>query len=115
MIPGTGDFWNGVFHPFVAIEQGLALTALAIASAAASPAAAVTGQGVFTYTGPMSHLRALASLFPEPVHIVVREDSDIVQIADLDGRREAAFELVPRRGSGRRQFPADDLTAQVGL
>ncbi len=52
-------------------------------------AAAVTGQGVFAETGPMSHLRAAASLFPEPVHIVVRADSDIQRVADLAGRRVA--------------------------
>ncbi len=52
-------------------------------------AAAVTGQGVFAETGPMSHLRAAASLFPEPVHIVVRADSDIRDVADLAGRRVA--------------------------
>lgn len=52
-------------------------------------AAAVTGQGVFAAAGPLSHLRATASLFPEPVHIVVRADSDIERIADLAGRRVA--------------------------
>jgi TRAP transporter TAXI family solute receptor len=52
-------------------------------------AAAVTGQGLFAETGPLSHLRAAASLFPEPVHIVVRADSDIERIADLAGRRVA--------------------------
>ena len=52
-------------------------------------AAAVTGQGVFAATGPMSHLRAAASLFPEPVHIVVRADSGIERLEDLAGRRLA--------------------------
>jgi len=52
-------------------------------------AAAVTGQGAFAEAGPLSHLRAAASLFPEPVHIVVRTDSDIERIADLAGRRVA--------------------------
>jgi TRAP transporter TAXI family solute receptor len=37
----------------------------------------------------MSHLRAAASLFPEPVHIVVRADSGIERIEDLAGRRLA--------------------------
>ena len=52
-------------------------------------AAAVTGQGLFAETGPMSHLRAAASLFPEPVHIIVRADSDIDSLEDLAGRRVA--------------------------
>jgi len=34
-IPGIGDFWNGVFHPFVAIEQGLTMVALGLAIARA--------------------------------------------------------------------------------
>lgn len=50
-------------------------------------AAAVTGQGVFLEAGPLSHLRAVASLFPEPVHIVVRADADIENVTDLAGRR----------------------------
>jgi len=58
----------------------------------------VTGQGVFAATGPMSHLRAAASLFPEPVHIVVRADSDIERIDDLAGRRVA----LGSPGSGSR-------------
>jgi TRAP transporter TAXI family solute receptor len=73
-------------------------------------AAAVTGQGVFTYTGPMSHLRALASLFPEPVHIVVRADSDVVQIADLAGRRVALGS--PQSGS---RHTALRLLAHAGI
>jgi TRAP transporter TAXI family solute receptor len=52
-------------------------------------AAAVTGQGAFVEAGPLSHLRAVASLFPEPVHIVVRAESDIGSVTDLAGRRVA--------------------------
>ncbi|MCM2312794.1 MAG: TAXI family TRAP transporter solute-binding subunit [Steroidobacteraceae bacterium] len=52
-------------------------------------AAAVTGQGIFAETGPMSHLRATASLFPEPVHVVVAANSGIASLADLAGRRVA--------------------------
>lgn len=52
-------------------------------------AAAVTGQGAFLEIGPLSHLRAVASLFPEPVHIVVRVAADIANITDLAGRRVA--------------------------
>jgi hypothetical protein len=65
-------------------------------------AAAVTGQGVFAATGPMSHLRAAASLFPEPVHIVVRADSGIERIEDLAGRRLA----LGSPASGSRHRPA---------
>jgi TRAP transporter TAXI family solute receptor len=73
-------------------------------------AAAVTGQGVFAETGPLSHLRAAASLFPEPVHIVVRADSDIERIADLAGRRVALGS--PESGS---RHTALRLLSQAGV
>jgi TRAP transporter TAXI family solute receptor len=58
----------------------------------------------------MSHLRALASLFPEPVHIVVRADSDVVRIADLAGRRVALGS--PQSGS---RHTALRLLAHAGI
>ena len=73
-------------------------------------AAAVTGQGVFADTGPMNHLRAAASLFPEPVHVVVRADSDIVRVADLAGRRVALGS--PQSGS---RHTALRLLAHAGI
>jgi TRAP transporter TAXI family solute receptor len=73
-------------------------------------AAAVTGQGVFAETGPMSHLRATVSLFPEPVHIVVRADSDIRDVADLAGRRVALGS--PQSGS---RHTARRLLAYAGV
>jgi TRAP transporter TAXI family solute receptor len=73
-------------------------------------AAAVTGQGVFAVSGPMSHLRAVASLFPEPVHIVVRTDSDIQRVTDLAGRRVALGS--PRSGS---RHTALRLLAHAGI
>jgi TRAP transporter TAXI family solute receptor len=62
-------------------------------------AAAVTGDGMFSGTGPLDHLRAVGSLFPEPVHIVVRADSGIERIGDLAGRRVALGAVA----SGTRQ------------
>ena len=73
-------------------------------------AAAVTGQGVFAEFGPLSHLRAAASLFPEPVHIVVRADSDIERLADLAGRRVALGS--PESGS---RHTALRLLAHAGI
>jgi TRAP transporter TAXI family solute receptor len=52
-------------------------------------AAAVTGAGAFSDTGPLDHLRAMASLFPEPIHVVVRAGSGIERLGDLQGRRVA--------------------------
>jgi TRAP transporter TAXI family solute receptor len=62
-------------------------------------AAAVTGAGMFSGTGPLGHLRAVAGLFPEPVHIVVRADSDITSLTGLAGRRVALGAVA----SGTRQ------------
>jgi len=62
-------------------------------------AAAVTGDGMFSGTGPLDHLRAVGSLFPEPVHIVVRADSGIERVGDLAGRRVALGAVA----SGTRQ------------
>jgi TRAP transporter TAXI family solute receptor len=73
-------------------------------------AAAVTGQGVFAASGPMSHLRAVASLFPEPVHVVVRTDSDIQRVTDLSGRRVALGS--PHSGS---RHTALRLLAHAGI
>lgn len=50
-------------------------------------AMAYRGQGVFAGQAPRLDLRAVASLFPEPLHIVVRRDSDITSVAHLSGKR----------------------------
>ncbi len=70
-------------------------------------AAAITGYGIFSGTGPLGHLRAVASLFPEPVHIVVRADSGIDRIEDLVGRRVALGSIA----SGTRQTAIGVLAA----
>ena len=48
---------------------------------------AYTGEGVFAGREPMENLRALASLFPEPIQFVTLATSEIKTIADLKGRR----------------------------
>jgi TRAP transporter TAXI family solute receptor len=73
-------------------------------------AAAVTGAGMFSGTGPLDHLRAVASLFPEPVHIVVRADSGIENLADLAGGRLELGAVA----SGTRQT-ALTLLASAGI
>jgi len=54
------------------------------------------GIGDFAGAGPMSKLRAIASLFPEAAHLVVRADSAIQSLSDLKGKRVALGET----GSG---------------
>ncbi len=50
-------------------------------------ALAAAGEGAFARGGPLSTLRALASLFPEPIHLVVPARSAIDRVADLRGKR----------------------------
>jgi len=48
---------------------------------------AYEGRGPFAREGRYTSLRAIGSLYPEAVHVVVRADSDIRGMADLAGRR----------------------------
>ncbi len=50
-------------------------------------ARAVAGEEPFARGGPLGMLRALGSLFPEPIHIVVPSGSPIREVADLRGMR----------------------------
>ena len=50
-------------------------------------ALATDAQGPFAGRTPLPELRALASLFPEPVHIIVPTDSTIKSLSDLRGKR----------------------------
>ncbi|MGE0717394.1 MAG: TAXI family TRAP transporter solute-binding subunit [Alphaproteobacteria bacterium] len=45
------------------------------------------GVGLYQVKGPMPRLRAIAALFREAVHVVVRRDSQIQTIDDLKGKR----------------------------
>lgn len=69
--------------------------------------AAVAGIGVFEMSGPLQQLRAVASLFPEPMHVLVRTDSGIDSIAGLAGRRVSLGAL----GSGTRYTALQVLEA----
>lgn len=57
---------------------------------------AYRGRNLFAEAGPMRRLRAIASLFPEAVQIVVRADSPIQSLNDLKGKRVSIGEA----GSG---------------
>jgi TRAP transporter TAXI family solute receptor len=86
------------------IDSGEARFALVQSDVAA---AAVTGQDAFASHGPLRHLRGVAALFPEPVHVVVREDSGLASVVSLRGARVA----VGSRGSGTRQTAMQVLRA----
>jgi len=51
--------------------------------------AAYEGSGVFSERGAFSALRAIGSLYPEPVHVLAREDLVATTAADLKGKRIA--------------------------
>jgi TRAP transporter TAXI family solute receptor len=88
------------------IDSGEARYALVQSDVAA---AAVTGQAAFASYGPLRHLRAVAALFPEPVHVVIRSDDadSIGSVSGLRGKRIA----VGSRGSGTRQTAMQVLRA----
>jgi len=50
---------------------------------------AYEGKGNFTSEGAYPALRALGSLYPEPVHVLVRADRGIAAMSDLAGKRVA--------------------------
>ena len=57
---------------------------------------AYTGTSVFGKSGPVKNLRAIANLYQESLHIVVRAHAGIASIADLKGKRVSLGE----KGSG---------------
>lgn len=59
---------------------------------------AFSGKGSFTGKKRMTNLRAIANLYPEALHIVVRRDSPIKSVRDLKGRRVS----LDLDGSGTR-------------
>ena len=70
---------------------------------------ALEGNPPFAEQGPMPELRAVFSLHAEPVTIVARDDSGIVTLADLKGRRVN----VGNPGSGARAT-FETLVAALG-
>ena len=50
---------------------------------------AYAGKGRFAKTGPVAQLRAIANLYPESLHVVVRREARISRIAELRGKRVA--------------------------
>ncbi len=57
---------------------------------------AYTGTGIFEGRSPARGLRAIANLYPESVHIVIRRGAGITSLRDLKGRRVS----IDEPGSG---------------
>jgi uncharacterized protein len=53
---------------------------------------AYTGTGVFEGKPKLADLRAIANLYPESIHVVVKKNSGIKSVADLKGKRVALDE-----------------------
>lgn len=77
------------------LRNGKVQIALAQADAAL---AAYEGTGAFRERGRVPGLRAVGSLYPEAVHVIVRADSDLASVANLRGRAVA----VGQPGSASR-------------
>ena len=46
-----------------------------------------TGTGIYEGQGEVENLRAIASLYPESIHLVAHKDSGIKSVRDLEGKR----------------------------
>lgn len=66
------------------VNQGLVDSGLAQGDVIA---AAVSGRDIFRRGGAAKHLRVIASLFPEDVHLIVGANTPIHSVADLRGKR----------------------------
>jgi len=87
---------------------------------------AYQGTGVFRDQGPQVALRGIASLYPEPMHVLVRADSKLAKIADLRGKRVAigeigsasrttALRVLAAHGLGPQDIVAEELSISGAL
>lgn len=72
--------------------------------------AAMKGVGAFDGDEPYGDLRAVFSVHPEPMHVMVRADAGINSVADMKGKRVN----IGNPGSGTRVL-ADVLMAAAGV
>jgi TRAP transporter TAXI family solute receptor len=98
---------EGSIENLTLLRQDKVVLALAQSDIAAEARA---GTGPFSTQGPFTALRALGSLYPEPLHIVVRADSPARTVRDLMDRRIAIGPV----GSGTRST-AERLLAAHGM
>lgn len=75
---------NGTMDNLLSVNDGGVESGLAQSDVIA---AAVKGAGPFKAKGKQSHVRVIASLFSEDVHLVVSEKANIRKISDLRGKR----------------------------
>jgi TRAP transporter TAXI family solute receptor len=75
---------EGAVANVLAVNAGSVDSGLAQANVVAD---AVAGRGAFRRAGRQTHIRVIASLFPETVQLVVAARSPIAKVADLRGKR----------------------------
>ncbi|HEY4124992.1 MAG TPA: TAXI family TRAP transporter solute-binding subunit [Rhizomicrobium sp.] len=77
---------DGTAANLAAVESGAASSGFAQSDVVAEAAA---GRGAFKKAGPAKHLRVIAVLFPEDVHLVVATSAKISDISQLKNKRVA--------------------------
>ena len=92
------------------LRDGKVSLALSQADAAL---AAYEGKGSFAEDGPYATLRAFGSLYPEPVHVIVRGDSPFASVSELAGRRVAVGQVgSASRTTALRVLEAHGISAK---
>lgn len=87
---------------------------------------AYQGKGNFAEEGPHLTLRAIGSLYPEPVHVLVTQSSPFKTMADLAGRRVAigvpgsasrgtALRVLEAHGLGLKSIQPQELSLRDAL
>ncbi|TAL03222.1 MAG: TAXI family TRAP transporter solute-binding subunit [Rhodospirillaceae bacterium] len=82
-------------------------TATAVIIDSDTAALAAAGSGIFAASGPYENLRAVASLYPKPIHVIVGENSRVNSVADLRDKRI----VIVASNSGTTQAAEDVLRA----
>jgi TRAP transporter TAXI family solute receptor len=105
------------------LREGKVSVALAQGDAALD---AYEGKGAFAADGPYTSLRAVGSLYPEAVHVLVRADDSLASVADLRGRKVAigepgsasritALRVLEANGLGLKDIAPQELSIGAAL
>jgi TRAP transporter TAXI family solute receptor len=87
---------------------------------------AYEGKGAFAADGPQASLRAIGSLYPEPVHVLVRDADPARSVSELRGKRIAvgergsasrvtALRVLAAHGLTDKDFKAEEVGLSTGL
>ncbi len=87
---------------------------------------AYSGTGTFSNNKPLRDLRSITNLYPESIHIVVRQDSNIRSVQDLVGKRVSLDEpgsgtlidaelVLKAYGISRSDIDAEHIKASVAI